>query len=276
MSHNPRRRRYHDPAIDELIKAIDLAESTNSAPEVIKGLKYALELVQLRDDFTKSSTSAESEACKNILEETLKHDWAAVHAEGKTTWRLSPGMMSGSVEGQFLKSFVSAQKAKRILDVGMFTGYSALSMAEALPADGEVVTIDQDDYLKTLVEDSFLKKSPHGYKIKIIIGKAPEVIQQLSDKGEKFDIIFLDADKSEYILYLKYVFEKNLLAPGGSVLVDNAYRHGDGYRPDVGETPTKIFAQAVSSDSSLHSVLLPIRDGILLIRRKSDVEGTVP
>ncbi|KAH9495547.1 hypothetical protein Btru_013536 [Bulinus truncatus] len=277
MAQNPPRRfRFHDPAVDQVVKALELAESTNASPVVIETLNYALELARLRDEFTKSATTSESEACRNILDETLKHNWREVHEQGKTTWKLSPGMMSGTVEGQFLKSFVSAQKAKRILDIGMFTGYSALTMAEALPADGEVVTLDQDEYLKTLVGENFLTKSPHQKKIKILIGKAPEILQQLAEKGEKFDIIFLDADKSEYPLYLQYAFESNLLAPGGSLLADNAYRHGDGYKPDVGDNPTKKFARDITSNAALHSVLLPIRDGILLVRRKSDVEGAAP
>ncbi|CAL1541600.1 unnamed protein product [Lymnaea stagnalis] len=137
-----------------------------------------------------------------------------------------------------------------------------------------MVTIDQDDYLKDFVEEA-VKSSPHHYKIKILIGKALGLLQQMVDNGEKFDVIFLDADKGEYIEYFKLAFEQNLLSSRGTVLVDNAYMLGEGYMKSFGETNSKIFARAVASNPDLHSVLVPIRDGILMIRRLSDVEGDV-
>ncbi|XP_059157364.1 O-methyltransferase MdmC-like [Physella acuta] len=265
-------KRHYDPAVKEFITALRLAEETGAAPELVQALKYGLELVDLRWQFTLFGTSNESQACRNILEETHKHDWKTLHEQGKTTWELRPGMMSGTLEGQFLKSIVSIQRAKRVLDIGMFTGYSALSMAEALPDDGELVTIDQDEYLKTYVGETLLANSPHQNKIKILIGKAPEILKKMAEQKESFDIMFLDADKSEYLEYFKFAFEQNLLAPNGTVLVDNAYRGGDGYIPSAGETVTKTFVKAVHDNSSLHKVLVPIRDGVLMIRRLADVE----
>ncbi|CAL1534381.1 unnamed protein product [Lymnaea stagnalis] len=270
-----RTRDHCDPAISKFEKALELAESTQASSEIIKALKSGLELIHLREEFTLYATSTQSEPCENILDETYSHDWKTLHDQGKTTWNLLPQMMTGPLEGQFLKSLVSIHNAKRVLDIGMFTGYSALSMAEALPADGQVVTIDQDEYLKEFVGEALLSKSPHHKKINIVIGKAPELLQQMVDNKEVFDIIFLDADKSEYPVYFKFAFELNLLRPGGTVLVDNAYRYGDGYIPEAGETVTKKFVKSVVEDKSLHSVLVPIRDGILIIRRKTDVEGNL-
>ncbi|CAL1534380.1 unnamed protein product [Lymnaea stagnalis] len=267
---------YYDPAVEKVEKALKLAQSTKASPEVIRALQSACQLIQQREQFTKSSTSEASDACKNILSETNKHDWAAAHQQGKTSWYLMPLMMSGPTEGsQFLKSIVSIQKAKRILEIGMFTGYSALSMAEALPADGEMVTIDQDEYLKRLVEDKLFKRSPHHRKIKCVIGKAPEIVKRMAERGEQFDIIFLDADQANYLEYFKYAFEKNLLGPGGSVLIDNAFMQGDGYMSTTGENNTKRFAHWLASNLDLHKVLVPLRDGVLMVRRLSDVEGAI-
>ncbi|BFZ05954.1 hypothetical protein BsWGS_08993 [Bradybaena similaris] len=265
---------HYDPAIMQVKKALVLAESSGAAPELIQTLKSAVELVKLREDFAHSATSKESATLKRILEETYRHDWASVYQQGKSHWDLAPEIMSGPLEGQFLKSVISMQKAKRVLDVGLFTGYSAVSMAEALPADGEVVSIEIDEYLKPLVE-SLVKDSPHHKKLRIINGKALDVLEVLKAAGEKFDVVFLDAEKDEYLDYFKYTFEGGLLNPGGTVLVDNAFFFGAGYMPDTEDNSTKQFAEAISSDPTLHSVLVPIRDGVLVIRRLSDVEGSV-
>ncbi|BFZ05953.1 hypothetical protein BsWGS_08992 [Bradybaena similaris] len=264
----------YDPAVMELHKALQLAKSSGASPELLQTLQSALDLVEKREEFALATTSKQSETLREIYEETYRHDWEKVHQEGKTVWNLRPGMMSGLLEGQFLKSLVSMQKAKRVLEIGMFTGYGALTMAEALPGDGEVVTVDMSEYLKALVTD-LIKTSPHRKKIKIVIGKALEVLKDLSGRGEKFDIIFLDADTSEYPTFFKFVFEGGLLNPGGSVIVDNAFRRGAAYIPALGDTPAKELARVVSSDSSLHKVLVPIRDGVFIIRRLSDVEGSV-
>jgi len=263
---------HYDPAIIEVQKALNLAKSSGASPELVQTIESALELVKLREDFAHDSTSKESKTLKAVIDETYRHDWDTVYKQGKSIWNLSPEMLSGPLEGQFLKSLVSIQKAKRILDIGLFTGYSALSMAEALPADGEVVSIEISEYLKPLVID-LIKDSPHHKKITILIGKALDVLKDLAAKGEKFDMIFLDAEKSEYLGYFKYAFEGGLLNPQGTVLVDNAFRFGAGYHPSAGNTPTKEFARIVSEDASLHKVLVPIRDGVLIIRRLVDVEG---
>ncbi|XP_055896782.1 uncharacterized protein LOC106068359 [Biomphalaria glabrata] len=263
---------HYDPAIIELEKAIDLAEKSGVIPELVESLKRTRELIGQRDEFTVFCTSSESPTCKDIYDKTCTHDWRKVFDEGRTTWNLSPVMMTGQLEGQFLKSIVSIQKAKKILDIGMFTGYSALSLAEALPEDGEMWTIDFDEYLKTFVQN-ITQSSPHGQKIKYLIGNALEILEKLRQDGQIFDIVFLDAAKVEYKDYLEYAFEKNLLAPRGTVLVDNSYQFGESYSEE--ETISKKFAKRVAFDTSLHSVLVPIRDGIMVIRRVVDVEGGV-
>lgn len=263
---------HYDPTVHAVRKTLETAQRTNADPEVIEGLKKALQLVDLREDYAQNCTSQQSATCREIEEMTQSHPWDELKKQGKTIWNLMPEMLSGVLEGQFLKSLVSIQSAKRVLDVGMYTGYSALSMAEALPADGVVVTLDMDPYLHQLNTDMF-KKSPHGSKIQIRIGSAVDMMIEMASEGQTFDFIFLDADKSEYVTYLKIALEDGLLADNGTIAVDNAFRYGAGYLPDAEpNNPTKTFGEYVANNTSLHKVLLPVRDGVLLIRRLSEVE----
>jgi len=265
---------HYDPAVLQVSKALSVAREKGAAKEVLDAIQEALDLVEAREDFTENYTTTPSPACENILKQTYATDWQALKDQGKTDWKLTPMMMTGPLEGQFLKSIVSMVKAKRILDIGMFTGYSALAMTEALPADGEMVTVDKEKYLETYTRALF-DESPHSKKIKIHIGSATEYMKQEAKEGRKFDLIFLDADKSEYKDYMEVAFSGGLLSPGGTVLVDNAYRHGAGYMASAGDNPTKQLQTIVKSDASLHSVLVPMRDGVIMLRRKSEVEGSV-
>jgi len=266
---------HYDPAVLEILNALKLAEASGAAAEVVDSLNKAIELVDLREKFTEMVTTKDSKECEKIMKDTYTTDWAGIHAEGKTSWKLAPQMVSGHLEGQFLKSLVSMQKAKRILDIGMFTGYSALSMAEVLPADGELVTVDKEKFLETYTGER-LNASPHGKKIKIHIGSATEFMKEEVAQGRKFDLIFLDADKKEYKDYLKVAFDENLLVAGGTVAVDNAFRHGWGYMPNMEDNETSRLGAAIAADDSLHSVLVPMRDGVILLRRMSDMYGGVP
>lgn len=263
---------HYDPAVLQMHKALKTAEESGAGSEVVEAIKKALELVDARDEFCETLTSPESEPCKNIMDASYAHDWKTLKAEGKTKWNLTPRMLTGHLEGQFLKSMVSISNAKRILEIGMYTGYSALAMAEALPADGEVVTVDQEKYLESFTGD-LVSKSPHGSKIKIHIGSAIDYMKKAAEAGEKFDLIFLDADKSEYWDYLTIAMNGGLLNARGTILVDNTFRHGAGYMKEAGENSTKQFAESCIADKSLHKCLVPMRDGVCMIRRVADVEG---
>jgi len=270
---------HYDPAVLEMHKALSIAKEKGAPDEVVQSINYALTLVEKREDYCDYVSSKESEACANIIKETYKAPWAELKEQGKTQWLLRPGMLSGPLEGQFLKSLVSMHKAKRVLEVGMYTGYGAMAMAEALQADGELVTVDIDPYLETFTRDLY-KQSPHGAKIKVVIGPAIDYMKQAIADGAKFDVIFLDADKSEYVEYLKLAFQGGLLAPGGTVLIDNALMRGMPYAPDKMEKieADKNFTlktgQFIAGDESLHCSLVPIRDGVAMVRRVGDVEGT--
>ncbi|KAK3595663.1 hypothetical protein CHS0354_026883 [Potamilus streckersoni] len=203
---------------------------------------------------------------------TLTHPWDDLHSQGKTLWNLRPGMMSGFLEGQFLQFLVSMSNAKRVLELGMYTGYSALACAEALPDDGEVITCELDPYLETLVKEYFYK-SVHGRKISIRIGPALETINKLADDKQSFDIIFLDANKDQYWEYYQVIMDRGLLAPRGTIVVDNALFQGQVYcetKDKMGEG-MKAFNENLSRDTRVKTVLVPIRDGVRLIRRIEDM-----
>ncbi|XP_070177331.1 O-methyltransferase MdmC-like isoform X1 [Littorina saxatilis] len=272
MSSPAQPRRRYDPAIEEFQKVLGRAIAANVDPEVIEGLKRALSYVDMREDYTLECTSQESDTCRRIRETTMSHPWTELKEQGKALRDYNPRMLSGPLAGQFLKSLVSGQRARRVLDVGMYTGYSALSMAEALPAGGEVITLDMDPFLQQH-NQPFFDSSPHGAKISIRIGRALDTMRELVKEGQKFDIIFLDAEKSEYIDYLKLAFDEGLLSENGTIVVDNAYRHGSNYLPsDSPPDASRLFGRHVTNDARLHKVLVPLRDGILLIRRLNEVE----
>ncbi|KAL8625990.1 hypothetical protein ACOMHN_012582 [Nucella lapillus] len=161
--------RYQDPALLDLMQVLETAKRTKAAPEVVEGIERVLHHVDLREDYGLRMTSEESGACRQVAEDTLKTPWDELEKQGKTTHPLAPIMLSGRLECQFLKSLLSAQRARRVLDVGMYTGYSALSMAEALPAGGELVTLDIEPYLKERNQAVF-DSLPQGKKITIRIG----------------------------------------------------------------------------------------------------------
>ena len=129
-----------------------------------------------------------------------------------------PQMLTGAVEGTFLRMLVQATGAKRVLEIGTFTGYSALSMVAGLPADGELITCDIDKDTNAIAR-SFWARSPHGGKIKPLLGPALESIRALP-AGLQFDFVFIDADKENYVNYYELVVPR--LKPGGLLAADNA------------------------------------------------------
>ncbi len=178
-------------------------------------------------------------------------------------------MLSGHVEGQALKMLVRLIRARRVLDVGMFTGYSALAMAEALPDDGRVVACEIDVQVAAFAQRCF-HESPSGSKIDVRVAPAQQTLSGLAAAGEVFDLVFLDADKSGYLGYLAAVLDTGLLAPHGVICVDNTLMQG---QPWISGSATPNgaaiarFNEAVAADPRVEQVLLPLRDGLTLISR---------
>ncbi len=170
-------------------------------------------------------------------------------------------MLIGPLEGGFLQALIRSSKARRVLEIGCYTGYSALFMAEALPDDGELITLDINEET-TKIAREFWAKSPHGRKIKLMLGPAKESIAKLS--GE-FDLVFIDADKTGYQGYFEQVFPR--LKNGGIVISDNCLREGDVLKadPDAGTKAIHAYNQYLRSRKDLIVSLLPIRDGISFV-----------
>lgn len=176
----------------------------------------------------------------------------------------APQMQVGRIEGSFLKMLVGISGARRVLEFGTFTGYSALAMAEALPEDGKLITCDIDPHA-TAIAREFWDRSPHGKKIELRLGKALETVEQLEGP---FDLVFIDADKANYINYWEASLPK--LRPGGLIVVDNVLWDGRVLNPqDKSDHAIANFNEHARKDSRVEIVMLPVRDGMLLARKKA-------
>lgn len=175
----------------------------------------------------------------------------------------SPQMLSGRTEGQLLRLLVKVTSARKVLEVGTFTGYSALMMASALPPDGELVTLERDP-LAEAVARRYFAESEHGARIRLLMGSALDTLATLSGA---FDFAFLDADKENYPRYYERILE--LLRPGGILAVDNVLWSGKVLHPTDEETKAiHALNERALRDPRVEQVLLTIRDGVLLVRKR--------
>jgi caffeoyl-CoA O-methyltransferase len=180
----------------------------------------------------------------------------------------SPQMQVGRIEGRFLKMLVRLTGARRVLEIGMFTGYSALMMAEGLPEDGRIITCDVNPDAEAIARRYFAE-SPHGHKIEIRMGPALETIATLSDP---LDMVFIDADKVNYSNYYEAVFP--LLRPGGLIVADNVLWSGRVLNPEDEDTKAiAAFNRRVQSDERVENVCLTVRDGMMLAWKRPEWLG---
>lgn len=213
-------------------------------------------MVSLIGDGLERYTVAHTKAPSALLAELIQ----VTHEKTR-----SPAMQVGPVEGEFLMMMVASTGARRVLEVGTFTGYSALCLAAALPEDGEVITCDVDPSAVAIAQ-SFFDRAPHGKKIKTLLGPARETIAKLP-LDPPFDLVFLDADKGGYIDYYELAMER--LRPGGIILGDNALWSGRVLSPsDDDDRGIDAFNKHVTSDARVDNALLPIRDGIMMARKR--------
>lgn len=178
---------------------------------------------------------------------------------------LRPRMLSGNMQGQFLKMMCRLVQAKRVLEIGTFTGYAAISMAMGLEEGGLVHTIDINDEIEDFARE-FIAKSGLEDKILFHVGDACEVIPQLE---ETFDLVFIDADKRQYTDYYKLIFDK--VRPGGLILADDVLWDGKVLDETNRDAQTKgilAFNEYVQADDRVENILLPFRHGLMLIRKK--------
>ena len=176
---------------------------------------------------------------------------------------LQPRMLSGHLQGRILSFLSSAIKPKNILEIGTYTGYSALCMAEGLPENGKLVTIDKNIELETMVK-KYINNSPYKNQIEFINANAIDVIPTLN---LKWDLVFIDADKENYINYFDLVIDK--VNKGGWIIADNVLWSGKVLEePDIKDKETIIlqkFNEKVQHDSRVRNVLFPVRDGMMLM-----------
>lgn len=177
-------------------------------------------------------------------------------------------MLSGVFQGRILSLISNLVQPKNILEIGTYTGYSAICLAEGLSEGGELTTIEVNEELEPRIREN-ISLSGYNNKIKLIIGKALEVIPTLNDK---FDIVFIDADKLNYINYYDAVFPK--LRVGGLIISDNVLWDGKVYDISKNDNTTlyiRKFNEYLSKDSRTKKVLLPIRDGLFISRKIKEI-----
>lgn len=187
---------------------------------------------------------------------------------------INPRMLSGHVQGRVLSMISQMIQPKRILELGTFTGYSALCLAEGLTEDGKLITIEHNDEMEDSIRRN-LALSSLGKKIELVIGDAKAELRRLGERREAkgtevFDLVFIDADKKEYCDYLDLVLP--LMREGGWILADNTLWDGhiieSAYDKDKQTVALRAFNDKVAADNRLEKVILPLRDGLTIIRVK--------
>ena len=206
-------------------------------------------------EYIEQHSSPESDALKQIVHTT--------HIE-----MINPRMMSGHIQGRVLSMFSQMIRPQRILELGTFTAYSTLCLAEGLSDDGTLVTLEHNDELEDMILRN-LALSPLGEKVQLVIGDAMQwLAAQSSDV--LYDLVFIDADKREYSAYLDAVLP--LVRPGGWILADNTLWDGhiieEAYDKDKQTLALRAFNDKVAQDERLEKVILPLRDGLTIIRKK--------
>jgi caffeoyl-CoA O-methyltransferase len=202
--------------------------------------------------YAQAHSMPESDLCRALREETQRS-------------MPCPQMVVGPLEGAFLKMMTQLVQATSVLEIGMFTGYSALCFAEALQAKGTVLTCEIDEKPAALARQYFARSSV-GKKIEIRMGLALDTMRRLT---APFDLIFIDADKINYVNY--YRRSLDLLSPQGVILIDNVLWDGDVLKqppPDEKTAAIQELNRVVAADPRVSSVLVTIRDGVLVVRPK--------
>ena len=216
------------------------------------------------EEYISEHSTPENEVLADITRETYVHI-------------LNPHMLSGHVQGRVLSMLSYMIKPKRILELGTFTGYSALCLAEGLAEGGKLITIEHNDELEETIRRN-ISKSPLSDRIELIIGDAKEVLQRSGLSGDAglcsfseavYDLVFIDADKREYCAYLDLVYP--LVPVGGFILADNTLWDGHvidpAYDKDKQTLGLRAFNDKLKEDDRFEQVILPLRDGLTIIRK---------
>ncbi|HKV21963.1 MAG TPA: class I SAM-dependent methyltransferase [Mycobacterium sp.] len=265
------------PVTPSSILAAELAALSRACygilpPDLARRLREARDLAAGLDPYLERCTTPESPALADLARRTRQTDWRSAPFAASPTG-LEQEMLSGHVEGQVLKFLVHMCGARRVLEIGMFTGYSTLAMAEALSDDGVVIACELDGDVARFARDQF-DATPAGRRVHVEVGPAMTTLQRLvAHKVPPFDLVFVDADKAGYLSYVDFLLDNPLLTPGAVIAVDNTLLQGQPWTG--GETTPNgaaiaSFNAAVAADPRVEQVVLPLRDGLTLIRRADD------
>ena len=179
---------------------------------------------------------------------------------------VSPRMLSGHLQGRFLSFISKLQQPKLIVEIGTYTGYSALCLAEGLAENGKLISIDVNEETSAFAK-SFIEKTAYTNKIELVLADAKDYIPTIK---EEIDLVFIDADKKNYLNYYHLVIDK--LKSGGLIIADNVLWSGKITMPenemDKETLALHQFNQFVQQDSKVENILLPIRDGLMVVRKK--------
>jgi len=176
-------------------------------------------------------------------------------------------MQISEIQGLFLQLIIKINNVKNCLEIGTFTGFSALTMALALPNGGKIITLDHDKKI-VRVANNFFKKVNLDNKIETIISPAIETLKKFVQESKKFDLIFIDADKGNYKNY--YELSLNLINKESLIIFDNVLWHGDVFKKTVTDEPTNImreFNKYIKDDNRVEKVILPLGDGLTICRK---------
>lgn len=249
----------------------------------VEGLVAELtQVVGRQDAYCVSQSTGEGAAMKAVREKMLATNWAQEWAQKRTMFSYGEEMSTDPLEALFLKQLAHLASPRKILEVGMFVGYGSTAMLEGAPC-AQVVSLEIDPYLKGWLGDCLSGLPEVARRHRIVLGPALDSFPTL--KGEEFDLIFIDANKAEYKRYVELILEHKLLSPTGTIVADNVLYNGYPYvdkhfdaqpqRRDFGDA-IREFNQWICDHPALEQVVLPVRDGVSLIRLRSSSTSIPP
>ena len=234
--------------------------------EDITEIDSIVSMLESQEQYLEECTSVESSHLSKLNELTMQTDWNKIFVEKKSNVRLMSQMMSSKLSGQLLKMLVTISGAKKILELGLFSGYSALAMAEGLPEDGKLISCEIDPYAASFAR-SYLDTTSCGKKIQIRLGSALTLLDNFMVEDESFDFIFIDAKKTEYTEYITKIIANKLITKQSILCIDNVFMQGACFskfeKQTKGSSEVKQMNQLLASEK-FFTVMLPVRDGMTI------------
>ncbi len=238
------------------------------AGEILHEIDSVIDMMEGFERYADECTSLESQQLSNLNKITMQTDWNRIFIEKKSEVKLMTQMMSSKVSGQLLKMLVSISRSKEILELGLFSGYSALAMAEGLPEDGNLISCEIDPYAADFARQ-YLDTTSYGKKIQIRVGDALNLLDDFAFEGKSFDFIFIDAKKTEYKKYIDKIVDKQLIDQRSIICVDNVFMKGacfsNAEKQTKGSEAVKKMNQLLKSEK-FFTVMIPIRDGMTIAK----------